>query len=158
MSDDSTSFAFAGAPEIAAQLTKIYDLKSGARAFDAEAMGNIYNTPVQFIAVDLDQAPAAKEPSQPLGRHLDGCHIGFDLGGSDRKCAAVIDGKVVFSEEVPWDPYFQKDPQYHKDGINDTLKRAAAHLPRVDAIGGSSAGVYVANRARIASLFRGVPK
>lgn len=148
----------AGAPEIAEQMTKIYDLKSGARAFDAEAMGNIYNEPVKFIAVPLDQAPEAKEPSQPLGRHLEGCRIGFDLGGSDRKCAAVIDGKVVFSEEVPWDPYFQKDPQYHKDGINDTLKRAAAHLPRVDAIGGSSAGVYVANRARIASLFRGVPK
>ena len=148
----------AGAPEIAEQMTKIYDLKTGARAFDAEAMGNIYNAPVKFVAVPLDQAPEAKEPSQPLGRHLEGCRIGFDLGGSDRKCAAVIDGKVVFSEEVPWDPYFQKDPQYHKDGINDTLKRAAAHLPRVDAIGGSSAGVYVANRARIASLFRGVPK
>ncbi len=45
------------------------------------------------------------------GRHLDGCRIGFDLGGSDRKCAAVIDGKVVFSDEVVWNPYFEKDPR-----------------------------------------------
>jgi predicted NBD/HSP70 family sugar kinase len=38
----------------------------------------------------------------------------------------------------------------------DSLQRAAAHLPRVDAIGGSSAGVYVNNRVKMASLFRGV--
>ena len=31
-------------------------------------------------------------------------------------------------------------------------------MPRVDAIGGSAAGVYVNNRMMIASLFRGVPK
>jgi predicted NBD/HSP70 family sugar kinase len=30
-------------------------------------------------------------------------------------------------------------------------------LPRVDAIGGSSAGIYVNNEVRVASLFRGVP-
>ncbi|MBR2425162.1 MAG: ROK family protein [Lentisphaeria bacterium] len=148
----------AGDRTVAEEMAKIYALNGGARAFDAEVMGGIYNTPVEFVYADYENAPAPKEPSQPLGRHLKGCRIGFDLGGSDRKCAAVIDGEVVFSEEIPWDPYFQKDPSYHKDGINDTLKRCAAHLPRVDAIGGSSAGVYVANRVRIASLFRGVPK
>ena len=107
---------------------------------------------------DYEHAPSAKSSAQPLGRHLKGCRIGFDLGGSDRKAAAVIDGEVVFSEEIPWDPYFQKDPSYHKAGIEDSLKRAAAHLPRVDAIGGSTAGVIVQNRVRISSLFRGVPK
>ena len=148
----------AGDRTVAEEMAKIYALNGGERAFDAEVMGGIYNTPVEFVYAEYENAPAPKEPSQPLGRHLKGCRIGFDLGGSDRKCAAVIDGEVVFSEEIPWDPYFQKDPSYHKDGINDTLKRCAAHLPRVDAIGGSSAGVYVANRVRIASLFRGVPK
>ena len=93
-----------------------------------------------------------------LGRNLTGCRIGFDLGGSDRKAAAVIDGKVVFSEEIVWDPYFQKDPSYHIENVHDSLKRAAAHLPRVDAIGGSAAGVYVNNEVRVASLFRGVPQ
>jgi predicted NBD/HSP70 family sugar kinase len=91
-----------------------------------------------------------------LGRHLDGCRIGFDLGGSDRKVAAVQDGKVLFSEEIVWDPYFQKDPSYHHGGIMDSLRRAASHLPRVDAIGGSAAGVYVNNQVKVASLFRGV--
>jgi predicted NBD/HSP70 family sugar kinase len=102
------------------------------------------------------ELPAASASHLPLGRHLDGCRIGFDLGGSDRKCAALIDGKVVFSEEVKWDPYFQSDPDYHLHGIRHSLELAARHLPRVDAIGGSSAGVYVNNKVRIASLFRGV--
>lgn len=148
----------AGDHATAEALTKIYDLKNGARKFDAEVMGGIYSAPVEFVYTDYDKAPAARTAAQPLGRHLDGCRIGFDLGGSDRKAAAMIDGKVVFSEEIPWDPYFQKDPSYHKNGINDSLKRAAAHLPHVDAIGGSTAGVMVSNRVRISSLFRGVPK
>ncbi|MDD5262797.1 MAG: hypothetical protein PHD76_13205, partial [Methylacidiphilales bacterium] len=102
--------------------------------------------------------PEARESSIPLGRNMDGCRIGFDLGGSDRKCAALIDGKVVFSEEVAWNPYFESNPKYHLDGINDSLRRAAAALPCVDAIGGSAAGVYVNNEVRVASLFRGVSK
>ena len=93
----------------------------------------------------------------PLGRHLDGSRIGFDLGASDRKCAAVVEGRVVFSEEVPWQPGTEADPQYHIDGIHDSLRRAAAHLGRVDAIGGSAAGVYVNNEVRVGSLYRSVP-
>src|SRR5512144_1190875 len=38
------------------------------------------------------------------------------------------------------------------------LKTAASKMPRVDAIGGSSAGIYVDNRVMVASLFRGIPK
>ena len=102
--------------------------------------------------------PEEREAAAPLGRHLDGCRIGFDLGASDRKCAAVIDGKVVFSDEVAWNPAAQADPQYHFDGIHDSLQRAAAHLPRVDAIGGSAAGVYVDNEVRVGSLYRSVPR
>ena len=37
--------------------------------------------------------------AKPMGGHLDGCRIGFDAGGSDRKVSAVIDGETVFSEE-----------------------------------------------------------
>jgi predicted NBD/HSP70 family sugar kinase len=38
----------------------------------------------------------------------------------------------------------------------DSLRRAAEHLPHIDAIGGSAAGVYVDNQVKFASLFRGV--
>ncbi len=145
-----------GDPAIAQMIAGIYS-PTGERRFDEEFMGTkVYRELFRVVACELDDVPAAKESALPLGRHLEGCRIGFDLGGSDRKCAAVIDGVCVFSEEVAWDPYFQSDPRYHYDGINDTLKRAAAHLPRVDAIGGSAAGVYVNSEVRVASLFRGV--
>jgi len=142
--------------EIGRMIHDIY-APEGERKFDNEFMGaRIYGRPFTVESMDLEAVPEARESSMTLGRHLDGCRIGFDLGGSDRKCAAVIDGRVVYSEEVTWDPYFENNPQYHYDCINDTLKRAAAHLPRVDAIGGSAAGVYVNNEVRVASLFRGV--
>ncbi|NLF37793.1 ROK family protein [bacterium] len=125
--------------------------------FDAEIMGaRIYERP--FDVVFADELPGPYEATRPLGRHLDGCRIGFDLGASDRKVAAVVDGTVVFSEEVPWNPATQADPQWHFDELMAMLKSAAAHLPRVDAIGGSAAGVYVNNRVKVASLFRAVPK
>lgn len=147
----------AGAPEVAAALAAMY-AADGTRAFDWDFIGaRIFGEPIRVTAVaDAAELPAAKDAVMTLGRHLDGCRIGFDLGGSDRKCAAVMDGEVVFSEEIAWDPYFQSDPNYHLEGIHDSLRRAAAHLPRVDAIGGSAAGVYVNNEVRAASLFRGV--
>ena len=124
--------------------------------FDSNLVGErMFDKAIEIVHVG--QLPLERRSAAPLGRHLEGCRIGFDLGGSDRKVAAVIDGKVVFSEETVWDPYFQPDPKYHYDGIMDSLKKAAAHLPRVDAIGGSAAGVYVNNRVKVASLFRGVP-
>ena len=146
----------AGDEDIAAMIREIYS-PAGARKFDYEFMGErIQGRAMEVVAAARDALPAAREVSMPLGRNLDGCRIGFDLGGSDRKAAALVDGEVVYSEEIGWDPYFQSNPQYHYDGINDSLKRAAAHLPRVDAIGGSAAGVYVNNEPRVASLFRGV--
>ncbi len=145
-----------GSADLHEQLAKHYRDDATGR-FDAEIMGGrIYERPFEIVRVD--ELPPEKTSSAPLGRHLEGNRIGFDLGGSDRKVAAVQDGKTLFSEEIVWDPVPQKDPQWHFDQIMDSLKRAAAVLPRVDAIGGSSAGVYVNNRVKVASLFRGVPK
>lgn len=150
-----STITIGGCEEIASFIRKTYSL-SGARAFDAKVFERMFLAPMEVISCPLDKMPAACERQISLGRNLDGCRIGFDLGGSDRKAAAVIDGKVVFSEEIAWNPYFESNPQYHYEGIVDSLKRAAAHLPRVDAIGGSAAGSYINNEARIASLFRGV--
>ena len=148
----------AGEPALASYLRGVYS-PTGARAFDYTFMGErVYGRPMTIESSAYDACPAERESAAPLGRHLEGCRIGFDLGASDRKCAAVIDGKVVFSDEVTWTPAIQSDPQYHYDGVNDSLKRAAAHLPRVDAIGGSAAGVYVANEVRVGSLYRAVPR
>ncbi len=144
-------------PQILRQKLSDHFKSAPTGQFDSDLIGEkIYGAPIRIEAVSEHEIPEVNTESQTMGGHLDGCRIGFDLGGSDRKAAALIDGKVVFSEEIPWDPYFQKDPQYHFDGIMDSLNRAAKHLPRVDAIGGSAAGVYVDNEVRVASLFRGV--
>jgi predicted NBD/HSP70 family sugar kinase len=145
-----------GPPALVAALAAHYRDTATGR-FDADLVGErMFDHPLTVVATrDL---PDEHAETRPLGRHLDGCRIGFDLGGSDRKVAAVIDGRVVFSDETVWDPYYQPDPQYHYDGIMDSLRKAAAHLPRVDAIGGSAAGVYVNNRVKTGSLFRGVPR
>ena len=146
-----------GDPEIASYLQSIY-APHGPRAFDHHFVGEkVYGCPLIVESTSFDRVPAERETAAPLGRHLDGFRIGFDLGASDRKCAAVIEGQVVFSEEVPWNPGLQSDPRYHWEGIQDSLERAAAQLPRVDAIGGSAAGVYVGNEVRAGSLYRSVP-
>lgn len=151
-----STIRIAGLPELVEETAERYSM-TGPRAFDAKFMGQrIFSSPFKIEVVREDAIGGDVSGTVALGRHLDGCRIGFDLGGSDRKAAAVIDGKVVFSEEVVWDPYFKEDVAYHYDGIQDSLSRAAKHLPRVDAIGGSAAGVYVNNRVRVASLFRGI--
>ena len=131
----------------------------GERAFDADFFAKIYEKPAFLVeAVEASQLPAEREQGSAVGGHLDGCRIGFDAGGSDRKVAALIDGKEVFSIETVWQPKLESDPQYHFDGIDDSIRQAAAHLPRIDAIGVSSAGIYVDNRTMVASLFRKVPE
>jgi predicted NBD/HSP70 family sugar kinase len=145
---------FDGPPDLGARLDRYFKETSTGR-FDADIMGaRIYERP--FTVTTTKELPPPQATTTPLGRHWDGYRIGFDLGASDRKAAAVIDGKAVFSEETIWNPVPQSDPQWHFDQIMDSLERAAEHLPRVDAIGGSAAGVYVNNHVRVASLFRGV--
>lgn len=129
---------------------------NGSRAFDADFMAGVYEKPFEVVLVD--EVPAEKGASEAVGRHLGGCRIGFDAGGSDRKVSAVIDGEPVFSEEVVWFPKTTEDPDYHYDGIVAALKSAAEKMPRVDAVGVSSAGVYIDNRTMVASLFLKVPK
>lgn len=150
--------SFNGPAEVAMALRKHY-AESPTGRFDSEIIGTkIYGAPLEILEVAWEDLPPEKCSAQRIGGNWNGCRIGFDLGGSDRKVAAVIDGNVVFSEEISWQPYFQKDPAYHYAGIMDSLRRAARHLPRVDAIGGSAAGVYVNKEVRVASLFRGVPQ
>jgi predicted NBD/HSP70 family sugar kinase len=151
--------AYIGGPEsISHYITRCYS-SAGARAFDYRFIGeDVYDRTFSVVTCDPAEVPEALESGKPLGRHLDGCRIGFDLGASDRKASAVIDGEALYSEEVVWEPRIHADPGYHYREIMSALEAAASKMPRVDAIGGSAAGVYINNRVRVASLFRGVPK
>ncbi len=142
----------AGSTVVGQQIKATYTY-GGLRDFDVRFMERVYEQPFSVELRDIQHAPTDKSAAAPIGRHLDGCRIGFDAGGSDRKVSAVIDGKSVYSEEVVWFPKTTSDPQYHYDGILNAMKTAASHMPRVDAIGVSSAGVYVDNRIMVASLF-----
>lgn len=139
------SVSVVGPPALEEFVTKLYS-PGGERAFDAEFFSGIY------------EGARPRMPGRVLGGNQKGCRIGFDLGASDRKCAAVNNGAVVFSEEVIWNPAVFSNPAQHIKEIRDMIGRAAAKLPCVDAIGGSTAGIVVDGEVREATLFRGISK
>lgn len=130
---------------------------SGSRAFDVKFMENVYGRPLVVELRAMTEMPQSYERALLMDNRTNGCRLGFDLGASDFKVSAVKRGKVVFSEEFPWDPRNQPDPDYHYRKLEEGLKKAAACLPQVDAIGGSTAGVVVDNHIQVASLFRAIP-
>ncbi len=146
-----------GPRAIAEFLRKTYSPR-GARKFDCQMMELAYGKKFEVVPMTADKVSAAKDMQVAAGGHLKGCRIGFDLGASDYKVSAVIDGEAVFTQETPWDPKNQANPEYHYHHISAALHRAAACMPRVDAIGGSSAGIIVDNEIRVASLLRAIPR
>ncbi|MGN0833776.1 MAG: ROK family protein [Kiritimatiellia bacterium] len=145
----------AGPEAVVRPVAKAYT-KKGARAFDYDFFSSIYGRPVEAVVVPLAKVPEFNERLQQVKTVADGNRIGFDLGASDFKISALKRGKVVFSKEFPWDPRNQADPEYHYSMLTAGLKEAAAALPRVDAIGGSTAGVLVDKKLGLASLLRAV--
>ena len=150
---------YIGAPkQIGEHIRSVYSA-NGAQKFDFHFMGTqVYEKEFSVVVCDADEVPASRETGKLLGRNLSGCRIGFDLGASDRKVSAVVDGEAIYSEEVIWEPRKNNNPEYHYREVMIALKTAASKMPRVDAIGGSSAGIYVDNRPMVASLFRGIPQ
>jgi predicted NBD/HSP70 family sugar kinase len=148
---------FGGPMPLGEFIRKTYSPR-GARKFDCEMMARAYGRKFQVVTTGAGKVPTGKEMQLAAGGHLKGCRIGFDLGASDYKVSAVMNGRAFFTEESPWDPTTQPNPEYHYHHLSAALHRAAAHLPRVDAIGGSSAGIIVDNEIRVASLLRAIPK
>ena len=146
-----------GCSELTKRLQKAYT-PEGERHFDFTFVNQLYERDLEILDLPLENCPAANEEAEPMGGNMDGCRIGFDAGGSDRKVSAVVDGECVYSEEVVWYPKLHEDPEYHFNGIVEAMKTAASKMPRVDGIGVSSAGVFVGNAPMVASLFIKVPR
>ena len=142
----------AGSPIVGEYIKSAFS-HGGSRDFDVCFMERVYEEEFEVVVTSLSNAPENKSSASPVGKHLDGCRIGFDAGGSDRKVSAVVNGETVYSEEVVWFPKLNSNPEYHYEGILSAMKTAASHMPRVDAIGVSSAGVYIDNKIMVASLF-----
>ncbi len=150
---------YIGAPSPIGEYIRTVYAKDGPRKFDHSFMGKqVYEKEFSIIICAAEDVPVARETGKQLGRNLAGCRIGFDLGASDRKVSAVVDGEAIYSEEVIWEPKKNSDPEYHYRELMAAIKTAASKMPRLDAIGGSSAGIYVDNRPMVGSLFRGIPE
>lgn len=146
---------------------------TGIRRFDAEFWGDqTYEREMTIVhAPTPSDVPAATTGgSSAVALDWRGWRIGFDLGASDRKVAVVRDGQLalrpdgepILSDEFVWDPKPQTDIAYHFEKIDEILRRAEAAIQavepgaRIQAIGGSAAGVYVDGRVRVSSMFRGI--
>ena len=145
---------FVGPFNLYERLRDIY--LNGERVFDSNFMGKIYDK--QFEITYSNKAPNHFKGDQSIGKHLNGMRIGFDAGGSDMKISAVVDGEPIYSDEIVWYPKINSNPEYHRKYIKDAIIMAVKRLPRVDALGISSAGVYVNNQVKAASLFIKVDK
>lgn len=151
------SFYLAGDKKVIDNIKNIFS-KKGKRAFDVEFMEKIYEHKFEIIESTINNFPLEKKNNFEIGGKTKGGRIGFDAGGSDRKVSAVLDGKVLYSEEVVWSPKIQSNWKYHYNEILSAFKKAAEKLPKVDAIGVSSAGIYINNYVRVASLFLKIPE
>ena len=130
----------------------------GLRAFDVDFWSTVYQKDFVVEEMDFDAIPQTSVNPLPIGRHLDGCRVGFDAGGSDIKVTSVVDGEVVFSQEIVWLPKVNEDISYHYKHVREAIELAASKMPRCDAVGVSSAGVIVKSRPMQCSLFMAIPK
>jgi len=146
-----------GCSELTKKLQAAYTAE-GERKFDHTFFFQLYERQLEIVDLPLEKCPESNEKAEPMGGNMDGCRIGFDAGGSDRKVSAVIDGECVYSEEVIWYPKLNEDPTYQYNEILTAFRTAASKMPRVDAIGVSSAGVFIGNAPMISSIFYKVPR
>ena len=128
----------------------------GKRDFDVKFFEKVYDAP--FSVERVTALLKSKRELVAADKNECGARIGLDAGGSDIKISAVENGNVLFSKEILWQPKVNSNPAYHVKFINNALNEAATHLKKIDAIGVSSAGIYVKNEARVASLFIKVPE
>lgn len=130
----------------------------GLRAFDVDFWSTTYERPFEVEERAFEDMPENRARPLSIGRNLGGCRVGFDAGGSDMKVAAVVNGETIWSEEIIWLPKLAEDISYHHEHIKAAILKAAEKMPSFDAVGVSTAGVLVANRAMVSHLFLKVPK
>lgn len=130
--------------------------EGGARAFDTAFLSSAYGRPFAVQSCP-GGVPPASTSVRKAGSHTDGCRIGLDAGGTAIKICAMQDGHVVWSGVHPWEPKAHADLAYHRAQLSAACTMAANELPRVDALGVSTAGIVVGNRVTKSSLFVQVP-
>ena len=133
--------------------------EGGKRYFDTKfIIEDVFDKKLKInYCKSIDEVPNKIIQNLQISTNLDGYRIGFDLGGSDKKISAMIDGKVLFAESIIWNPIEEKNIEYHKKEILEILNIAKEKLGgRVDAIGGSAPGIIIDNKIKVSSIVRNV--
>ncbi len=145
-----------GRSEFVERLKSEYS-ENGTRAFDCRFMKDVFGS---FCIKSVESINYLADKNAKLGFTLSakGKRIGFDAGGSDRKTCALIDGKVIYSEEAVWRPKTCADYAYHKNEIKTAIAKALNKIGGVDYIGISTAGIVIDGEIKASSLFESVDK
>ena len=142
-----------GPSDICTELQKEFSME-GRASYVVDLMQQVYmgsgdlplDGSLEVTRVARNMLPDAKEDPELVGLDTDGCRLAFDLGKSDFKVTACIgkDGKyeITYNGEHEWDIY-QTNPEYHYNIVLEKMKEAAKTMPRVDSVGGASAGVPI---------------
>ena len=144
----------AGDRALGEAIAEIYS-ERGARAFDAQIMAQVFGS-FSVKVCEVCDLPETRPAQHRIGGNVRGCRIGLDAGATNLKVCATEEGRVRFSDSFPWKPRAQSDPAYHFEKVCACVGRAAEFLPRVDAIGVSTAGIPVEGRMMSSSLFTGI--
>ena len=138
---------------------KDYYRPGGLRDFDYDFMSTVYERNMEVVYREVEEMPKEVPCSIPVGGHLNGRRIGLDVGGSDIKVSAVVNGETIYSEEIVWLPKLSEDVNYQYDFLYNALMKGIEKLGGdVDGIGVSAAGVLVANKPMVSSIFIKIPK
>ena len=146
-----------GNDAIAAEIKKAYAI-GGTREFDAVNMSQIYEKPFEVICTSLEQMPASRASLRVLVGTSTAAVSALMRAEATARYLQLSTAKLFGVRKWSGIPKTNADPDYHFQGIVAAMKSAAAKMPQVDAIGVSSAGIYVNNRTMLASLFLKVPK
>ena len=143
--------------EMRNKLQKMFS-SEGEQKFDAEfIVEGIFDRKLEIISCAPEQMPKPCSDSASIGGKSGGLRLGFDLGGSDKKIAAIANGQVLFTQSIIWDPYPQEDLNWHRKEVKELYELGASKLPgAVGAMGGSAPGIIMDNKVKVGSLFRGL--
>lgn len=123
-------------------------------------MSEIYGCHFEIVRGDArDAAGGASGTTQQPGRPKVGKHIGVDLGGSDAKVVALVDGELRHHEKRDWKPKSFREGRQAVSVVCDLVKNALAKsgIDSPDGVGISSAGIVVNDRIMASGIFGGLP-
>ena len=155
---------------------KLYEqIKAAFMAEDGEYhhltsfMTKVYEKPFEFQWVEsgviesmmpfpTSETQYSHNPLTPFIKGDMGARIGVDLGGSDIKVVAMVDGELKFYRKMNWRPMTFTDAEQHLTVVSDMIHTAQkeSELTKLDGIGISTAGVVVNSKIMISGLCAGL--